>query len=183
MTENRDVLSRAAIPPDHVLRYGDHADAIADVWFAVDPAASVVMLWHGGFWRVAFDRTHLRPMANAVRDEGFTVVMPEYRRTGGDGDGGWPGTFDDVARASDVLPGMVAAESGTDSPVMHAGHSAGGHLAVWAARRHLLPASAPWRRATPAPIAAVVALAPVLDLAEAFRLDLDDGAVQALLGG
>jgi pimeloyl-ACP methyl ester carboxylesterase len=56
--------------------------------------------------------------------------------------------------------------------VVVVGHSAGGQLALWSAVA-----------AAPAGLAGVVALAPVADLAEAHRLGLDDGAVDALLGG
>ncbi|MGC1214198.1 MAG: prolyl oligopeptidase family serine peptidase, partial [Micromonospora sp.] len=51
------------------------------------------------------------------------------------------------------------------------GHSAGGHLALYVAAH------------APATVGGVLALAPVADLAEAYRLDLDSGAVAALLGG
>ena len=183
MSENREVLSRPAPPPDRTIRYGDGPDAIADCWIAADAEAPVVVLWHGGFWRAAFDRTHLRPMANALRDAGFTVVTPEYRRTDVSPGSGWPGTFDDVALASDRLPDLLAAGGIGGARLVHAGHSAGGHLAVWTARRHRLPPASPWRRDPDARIAGVVALAPVLDLGEAFRRDLDSGAVTALLGG
>jgi pimeloyl-ACP methyl ester carboxylesterase len=63
------------------------------------------------------------------------------------------------------------------------GHSAGGHLALWAAARHLLPADAPWRTDGPAPLRGVVALAPIADLAVADKLDVCGGAVRQLLGG
>ncbi|MGC4107653.1 MAG: alpha/beta hydrolase [Thermomicrobiales bacterium] len=181
--ENRAVLSRSAPPPDRTIRYGEGPDHVADCWSAPVADAPVVILWHGGFWRAAFDREHLRPMANALRDAGFMVVMPEYRRTGGGG--GWPGTFDDVALASDRLPGLLAAEgiATATARIVHAGHSAGGQLAVWTARRQLLPEGSPWHREVDARIVGVLGLAPVVDLAEAYRLDLDGGAVNALLGG
>ncbi|MGC4190733.1 MAG: alpha/beta hydrolase [Thermomicrobiales bacterium] len=179
--ENRDVLSRPASPPDRTVRYGDSPDHIADLWFAHEPDAPAVVLWHGGFWRVEYDRTYLRPMANALRDEGFTLVTPEYRRTGAGG--GWPATFDDVARMTDSLPDILRDAEQCPEAIVHAGHSAGGHLALWAARRHLLPEDVPWRRDADAAVAGVLALAPVLDLAEAYLLDLDIGAVAALLGG
>ena len=51
------------------------------------------------------------------------------------------------------------------------GHSAGGHLALLAANE----ITAPY-------IKSVIALAPVGDLTEAWRLDLDDGAVKEFLG-
>jgi acetyl esterase/lipase len=144
----------------------------------------LILLWHGGFWRQEWDRTHLGPMAEALSAQGYAVALPEYRRTGGDG--GWPATFEDVAAAADFLPGEIArlVPGRIDHErVVYAGHSAGGHLAVWASRRHLLPPGSPGRLRDAPSIVGVVALAPVLDLGEAFRLDLDGGAVAALLGG
>jgi dipeptidyl aminopeptidase/acylaminoacyl peptidase len=100
------------------------------------------------------------------------VAIPEYRRTGADG--GWPGTFDDVRAAARMVPSLAAASRpgviDTDRVIL-AGHSAGGHLALWAAADRTLPA------------VGVVALAPVSDLRAAYELDLDRGAVRALLGG
>ncbi|MGN6030532.1 MAG: alpha/beta hydrolase [Thermomicrobiales bacterium] len=180
--ENRAVLSRSAPPPDAAIRYGDDPDQVADLWLSPRATDAVVILWHGGFWRSAFDRAHIRPMASELRDAGFSVVTPEYGRTD-DSRTGWPATFEDVARASDLLPDLLVAEGITADRIVHAGHSAGGHLAVWAARRHRLPSGSPWRRDADARIAGVLALAPVLDLGEAHRLDLDGGAVAALLGG
>jgi acetyl esterase/lipase len=108
----------------------------------------LVIFLHGGFWRSAFDRVHAGPLATALAAAGFAVCVPEYRRTGQRG-GGWPGTFDDVAAAVDVLPSRVRAAVGAGlisaEPVLLAGHSAGGHLALWAASRHQLPPGVAWR--------------------------------------
>src|SRR5687767_5756925 len=108
-----------------------------------------VALIHGGFWRPAYDRVHLRPMAAALRDLGWEVVSIEYRRVPGDPD----------ATVSDVRAALSAA-----APDVIAGHSAGGHLALWAAATMGLKA---------------VALAPVADLRLAEELNLDGGAVKA----
>ena len=54
---------------------------------------------------------------------------PEYRRTGGPG-GGWPGTFDDVAAA--VRGGAGPCVAPAVRRRCWPGHSAGGHLALWA---------------------------------------------------
>lgn len=181
MIENRDVLFRSAPPPDCTIRYGDGPDGVVDLWVAaVD--APLIVLWHGGFWRAEYDRLHLRPLANALRDAGFTVATPEYRRTAS-GRIGWPDTFDDVALVSDRLTDLLAHVGINPRAIVHAGHSAGGHLAVWTSRRHLLRSESSWRAIDTVSIAGVLALAPVTDLAEAFRLDLDGGAVDALMGG
>ena len=148
-------------------------------------AAPLVLFLHGGFWRAAYDRSHTGPLATALAAAGFAVCTPEYRRTGQRG-GGWPGTFDDVAAAVDRLPSLVRDAAGADvisgAPVVLAGHSAGGHLALWAAARHMVPPGTPWHTAQPQ-VAGVVALAAVSDLGACYALRLGRDAVVPLLGG
>lgn len=171
--------------------YGESSGQVVDVWLpeaGTEPAAPLVVVVHGGFWRAEYDRRHARPQCAGLAAAGYAVAAIEYRRVGAGG--GWPVTFDDVATALDEVPGLVA-EATADGPVpvdtarvVHVGHSAGAHLAVWAASRHRLPAGTRW--AAPAPAdrpAGVVSLAGVLDLRAAAGLDLDDGAARALLGG
>ncbi|NEC47630.1 alpha/beta hydrolase, partial [Actinospica acidiphila] len=67
--------------------------------------------------------------------------------------------------------------------VVLTGHSAGGHLALWAAARHVLPAGSPWRTDAPAPLRGVVALAPIADFEVADKLGVCGGATRELLGG
>jgi acetyl esterase/lipase len=145
----------------------------------------LVLFLHGGFWRAAYDRAHTGPLAAALAAAGFAVCTPEFRRTGQPG-GGWPGTFDDIAAAVERLPRLVQDAAGTDvisgEPAVLAGHSAGGHLALWAAARHMLPPDAPWHAAQPR-VAGVVALAAVSDLAACYAMQLGRGAVVPLLGG
>jgi acetyl esterase/lipase len=171
----RAVLTQPSPPPDATVTYGDHPDQLADLRRPASdaPARPLVVLVHGGFWRAEYDRRHTGPMATALAALGHPVAQLEYRRTGQPG-GGWPNTLSDVlagvaalpALAAAVLPGRVA-----PGPPVLVGHSAGGHLALYAAAR------------APATVGGVLALAPVADLAEAYRLDLDGGAVAALLGG
>lgn len=157
--------------PDVVLRYADHDDAVVDLHLpdriaAVD-ADRVVVLVHGGFWKAEWDRRHTRPLARALADRGLLVATPEYRRVRAGG--GWPVTGEDVHRALGLLPRLLASVGLRSAPLVVAGHSAGGHLALWLASTGL-------------PLARVVALAPVCDLAEAVRLHLGTGATRALLG-
>ncbi|NLU78106.1 alpha/beta hydrolase [Micromonospora sp. HNM0581] len=174
-SDPRAVLTRPAPEPDVSVAYGSHPDQIADLR---RPAISkaprpLVVVVHGGFWRAEYDRRHTGPLASALAALGYPVAQLEYRRTGQPG-GGWPGTLTDVLAgvsalprlAEAALPGLVAA-----APPVLVGHSAGGHLALYAAAH------------APGEVAGVLALAPVADLAEAYRLDLDGGAVAALLGG
>lgn len=148
--------------------------------------ALLTIFLHGGFWRAEYGREHTRPLAEALADAGFVVCAPEYRRTGQPG-GGWPGTFDDVAAAVDRLPGLVAEATGglvgaDPAGTVLGGHSAGGHLALWAASRHRLPAGSRWRAERSA-WRGVVALAAVSDLAGSYRKGLGQQAAGALMGG
>lgn len=173
------------------IRYGEEPDHVADVWLpsslASEPAAvpALVLVLHGGFWRSTYGREIAGPMSAALRDEGYVVVAVEYRRTGSGG--GWPATCDDVAAATRTLPALVAQAVGAQlgptglgptllGPTLLIGHSAGGHLALWAGSQARVPG-----------LAGVVSLGGVCDLTRADELGLDragdDGAVAALLGG
>jgi acetyl esterase/lipase len=188
------VLSRPSRPPDVVLAYGEGEDRVADVRLTLagedvsgsrHGRAPLVLFLHGGFWRAAYDRAHTGPLAEALADSGFVVCTPEYRKVGQAG-GGWPGTFEDVAAAVELLPRLVASATNGltgGSRVILAGHSAGGHLALWAASRHgnaVGPAPGGPERGRHA---AVVSLAGVCDLAGAYRQGLGSGAAADLMGG
>ncbi|MFC7547091.1 alpha/beta hydrolase family protein [Plantactinospora sp. GCM10030261] len=170
----RTVLDRPAPPPDQTIAYGDHPDQVVDLRWPAAPTERpypLVVVIHGGFWRSEYDRRHTGPLATALAELGYPVAQLEYRRTGQPG-GGWPATGDDVVAGLTALPGLLAdrADIVAAGPPILLGHSAGGQLALWSAGAGV-------------PVAGVLALAPVADLVEAHRRDLDDGAVTALLGG
>lgn len=181
----RAVLTRPAPEPDHTVAYGDHPDHVADLREPAvsepavsepggdGPARPLVVVVHGGFWRSEYDRRHTGPMAAALAALGYPVAQVEYRRTGQPG-GGWPNTLTDVLAGVTALPRLAASAMPgrvPDAPPILVGHSAGGHLALYVAAT------------APAAVGGVLALAPVADLGEAYRRDLDSGAVAALLGG
>ncbi|MEU9215047.1 alpha/beta hydrolase [Streptomyces sp. NPDC048376] len=197
--EEKSALSHPAVAPDSTAGYGDHPDQVIDFYVprggaGPGEAAPVVVVLHGGSWRAPYDRRHISPFADFLAHRGFAVASVEYRR-GAEGSAGgsvgdavagrWPDTFDDVAAALDALPELVRRHlpRADARRVVLTGHSAGGHLALWAAARHLLPADAPWRTDRPAPLRGVVALAPIADFEVADKLDVCGGAARQLLGG
>ena len=160
-------------------RYGEAPDQFLEVTLPGTPGpAPVAVVLHGGFWRVPYGVELARPLAADLASAGFAAVAVEYRRVGSGG--GWPATLEDVAAALDRLPDVGAgALDLTDVTVI--GHSAGGHLAAWAAGRHRLPAGAPGA-APRVRVTAAVLQAGVLDLAAAAAQGLGNGAVRDLLG-
>ncbi|MFD6415058.1 alpha/beta hydrolase family protein [Streptomyces sp. NPDC060194] len=183
------VLALPPVTPDASAAYGAHPDQVIDFYAPAGtaPLAPLVVAFHGGVWRAAYDRRHLSPFAAHLARRGFAVASVEYRR-GGDEEGTagrWPETFDDVAAAMDALPGLVAAHLPAADPrrTVLTGHSAGGQLALWAAARHELPADAPWRTPRVPALRGVVALAPLADLALARELGLCGDGVLQFLGG
>ena len=68
-----DVLDRPAPPPDLTMRYGPRSEHVVDLRFPrrnAGRAAPLIVLIHGGFWRPAYDRTHLGPMGHALEAAG-----------------------------------------------------------------------------------------------------------------
>jgi acetyl esterase/lipase len=153
---------------------------------------------HGGSWQARYGKIVMRGLVGDLLRRGWAVWNIEYRRVGNGG--GWPATFEDVAAAIDRLPEL-------DAPldlerVGLLGHSAGGHLALWAAGRAKLPAGAPGAPAGSDALAGerttvardalgvslpvrprcVISQAGVCDLASGYRM-WRGGAVRALMGG
>ncbi len=167
-----DAVPDPAAGPDgdggvEVIAYGDDPSQVAELHRPGRPSRGVVVVIHGGFWKSAYDLTLGQPLARALAERGWTAWNIEYRRVGNGG--GTPETFDDVAAAIDALAGIDGLDLST---VVTLGHSAGGHLAVWAAGR-----------TDPAvPVTHAISQAGVLDLVESDRLGLGDGAAAARLG-
>ncbi len=153
------------------IAYGDDPAQIGELTLPGRIPKGVVVVVHGGFWKAAYDLSLGRPLAASLADHGWAAWNIEYRRVGNGG--GDPATFDDVAAAIDALHEQ-------DLPldrVLAVGHSAGGHLATWAASRGRFP-----RWSAKVDLAGVVSQAGVLDLRTAYDDDLGAGAVRNLLG-
>lgn len=166
--------------PGRTAPYGPAPEQTGELYLpAGDGPHPVVIALHGGFWRPKYSRKHLRPLCALIARRGWAVWNLEYRRVGPEQGGGWPGTFADVAAGIDALATLDAPVDLTR--VVATGHSAGGHLALWAAARPGLPAAAPGA-APKIRVGAVAALAAASNL-EANRSFLEPGgAVHNLMG-
>ncbi|WP_299168515.1 alpha/beta hydrolase [uncultured Arthrobacter sp.] len=161
--------------------YGKDPSQFADLYLPAGQASpGVVVIIHGGFWRSRYTLELGVPLAEDLSSRGSTCWNLEYRRVGNGG--GWPQTFEDIAAGIDLLS-SASKEHGLDTSTTTAlGHSAGGHLAVWAAGRSSLPADAPGGGVPAVPITGVVSQSGVLNLQLADEERLGDGAVRDFLG-
>lgn len=135
-------------PGFETVAYGPDADQVADVRRGGGRTAIVV---HGGFWRPAYTRANTRALAVDLACRGWTTWNVEYRRTG----------LDDTL--ADVAGALALTGSGVGI-----GHSAGGHLVLWAAATIGLEKA--------------VALAGVTDLARAAREGIGANAAVEFAG-
>ncbi|HYD98389.1 MAG TPA: alpha/beta hydrolase, partial [Alphaproteobacteria bacterium] len=125
----------------------------------------VVVLIHGGCFLAEYQGlAQTSGIAADLARRGYAVWNVEYRKLGEPG-GGYPGTFLDVAEAVDRLRAEARRHRLDTKRVLAVGHSAGGHLALWAAARHRLPRTSALWRADPLAIRAVVSLGGIGDLA------------------
>jgi pimeloyl-ACP methyl ester carboxylesterase len=135
-------------PGCETLAYGDEPDQVVDVRRG---DGRIAILLHGGFWRPAFTRANTRALAVDLALRGWTTWNVEYRRTGLD----------------DTLADIEAALDAT-GPGVAIGHSAGGHLVLWAAATGKLEKA--------------VSLAGVTDLARAAREGIGANAAVEFAG-
>jgi len=168
---DQSVLDLAPPPAGKRIAYG--ADRFQFGELRVPDGAGphpVAIVIHGGYWRAAYDLTHIGHLCQALTRAGVATWSLEYRRLGNAG-GGWPRTFDDVrAGAGHLL--RIAAEYRLDvTRALAIGHSAGGQLCLWLAKQRALA------------LRGVVGLAPVADLRRAAELGLSNRVVEDLLGG
>jgi pimeloyl-ACP methyl ester carboxylesterase len=110
----------------------------------------LALVLHGGYWQATYNLIHTGHLCEALRDAGIASWNVEYRCLGVPG-GEWPAAAEDLERALAHLEELPFAHDGRTVLV---GHSAGGQLALWAAKRSGLP---------------VVALAPVSDVRDAVE--------------
>jgi acetyl esterase/lipase len=187
--------THAPIKPLH-LKYGPEPLQFGDLYVPEAPGTyATVILIHGGYWRARYGLDLMTNLAEDLVIRGYAAWNIEYRRVGDLG-GGWPETLLDVALATDYLRKLADTYSLNLQKVVPIGHSAGGHLAFWLLARPRIPLFVhnselintqhlddDKETATPLALVGAIALAGVVDLEMAWKLNLSNGAVVELLGG
>lgn len=137
--------------------YGGHPSQYAELTLPDGVPRGVAVVIHGGFWKPEYGLEYARPLVPSLVAAGWAAWAVEYRRGTGATD-----TLADVRAAIAACPVDTAT-------VVALGHSAGGHLATWAAGQDV-------------GLTHVVSQAGVLDLRAAHEDGLGGGAVEAFLG-
>jgi acetyl esterase/lipase len=178
----------------HKYQYGEDVSQWGELFLPDLPDGGehrgVVVVIHGGYWRSQYGAELGEPLAKDLAAHGMAAWNLEYRRAGNGG--GWPNTFADVLAGIDKLGDLAAPHALNLGPVVALGHSAGGHLAAWAAGRgKLAQLGMPdvdrqlLRKSDGSAVhlTGVVSQSGLLNLAGAEQLNLSNGAVSNLLGG
>jgi acetyl esterase/lipase len=188
-------LATAAVPAGaRRIAYGDDALQFGELRVpSTTGPHPVAIVIHGGCWlaklgsldprAVALD--NMRPLAAALTDAGIATWNVEYRRLGNPG-GGWPGTFQDVARAADFVRTLAKDNDLDPTRAIAIGHSAGGHLVMWLAARAKLATSSDLYVADPLRLRGVVDLDGPADLKATIPLQqpvCGSPVITDLLGG
>ena len=183
----QDIDKLPSTPADKRVSYGTDAQQLGDLRLPKSPGPHpVAIVIHGGCYLARFaDLNNTAALSSALTAAGIATWNVEYRRVDNPG-GGWPGTFQDVSLAVDYLRTLAKTYPLDLKRVVIVGHSAGGHLALWAAGRHRIPKGAPLYTPDPLKVRGVVNLAGPGNLRSVFPIQKDvcgDTPITKLLGG
>ena len=135
-----ELLDRPREAADHRIAYADGEHQYGELWLPDadrhgEGSYPLVVMVHGGCWRAEIPGTILQDQLNAdLRRRGIAVWNITYPRVGHE-TGGYPGTFQSVALAVDEVRDIAPEHPIDLTRTVIMGHSAGGHLALWAAAR------------------------------------------------
>jgi acetyl esterase/lipase len=163
-----DIATFIGLPrpaPSTEVRYGPAPTQVIDVFMPVGPGPHpVAMFIHGGCWSVnTAGREQLRHIGAELAGRGIAVWNIGYRRANEAG-GGYPGMYQDIGSAVDLLRTGASDYNFDLTRTVLVGHSAGGHLALWAAAREGLPSGSPLSTPKPFVPPAIISLAGIGDI-------------------
>ncbi|WP_339685253.1 alpha/beta hydrolase [uncultured Pseudoalteromonas sp.] len=147
----------------------------------------VVIVIHGGYWKDnhSLDTYPTKHIVEYLLGLNVAVWNVEYRRMNSMGPNitaPWPTIFSDVAQGVDFLTTIAEQEKIDLKQVMIIGHSAGGHLATWAASRAMIDKQSELYNNASLAINTVISISGVLELRTAADLG-QPLQIEKLLGG
>jgi dipeptidyl aminopeptidase/acylaminoacyl peptidase len=156
--DSHDILTDPPPPAaDARLAYGPEPLQFGDLRVPPgEPPFPLALVLHGGHWQAVYNLIHTGHMCRALTAAGIATWNLEYRSVGVPG-GEWPAAREDLELALGYLDRLPLEYE----RVVLVGHSAGGQLALWAAKHARLP---------------VVALAPVSDVRDSIARRRPDSA-------
>ena len=111
------------------LKYGDEESNLLDIYQPAGLSKATVIFFYGGCWGActSYGREEYRFVGQALTDQGYQVVVPDYRL--------YPDVLfrqimQDSAQVIAWVNKNIARYGGTPDKVFLMGHSAGGHIAA-----------------------------------------------------
>ena len=160
----QDLQALPSRAPDRRVSYGEDSSQYGELRVPIGPGPHpVAILIHGGCFKAAYASARdLAPMGDALKADGIATWNVDHLRT---------------------LAGQHALDL---NRVVIVGHSAGGHLAMWAAARARLPRESPISVAAPLRVRGVIDLAGPVDMTaniSGYERLCGQTVVTTLLGG
>ncbi len=170
---------------DARISYGSDSLQYADLRLPDgDGPHPVIVLLHGGCWQGLHRPRHVERLAVALTDAGWATWNLSHRQAP-DAGGGWTGTFEDVSLGIDRLRKVAKKYELDLDAVVTMGHSAGGHLAIWAGARSRVPTESEIHFEDPLPLAGTISLGGIPDLVAHYNQEVNPcgKGVTDLMGG
>lgn len=153
-------------------KYGSHESQTGDLYLPKERVNGLVCLFHGGFWKMPYDRFQMNSISEELESSNYAVWNIEYRRVG-ESDRKWRDTLDDAVLSINYVAELISKyPSINKDKIIVAGHSAGGQIAIWLSAQHLC--ISPLR---------FIGLAPILDLENAYKQKEVQKFISDLIGG
>lgn len=156
----------SAISAPLLLSYGNHNMQFGELRLPLitdNETVPLVIIIHGGCWVSSYANYHIMDnFAKAVTSLGYATWNIEYRALGTGGD--WPVIFQDINKAVDYSRSLAQHYPVNVNKVALVGHSAGGHLALWAASRKNIKSDSLVFTENPLVISGVISLAGIANV-------------------